>query len=64
LRCSAETSPASGWTRALIAHGLGEDIERAKHMLEQAEETAGRLGGQLVAREVAECRTALAASDA
>jgi hypothetical protein len=30
-------------------------------MLEQAEETAVRLGGVLVTREVAECRAALAA---
>ena len=45
----------------LIARGRPEDLDRAQHMLEQAEETAGRLGGGLVTREVAECRAALAA---
>jgi len=51
----------AGWARALTARGRSEDLERAKHMLEQAEETAERLGGGLVTREVAECRAALAA---
>jgi tetratricopeptide (TPR) repeat protein len=50
----------AGWARALIANGRPENLDRAKHMLEQAEETAGRLGGGLVTREVAECRAALA----
>jgi hypothetical protein len=53
-----------GWARALIARGRAEDLERAQHMLEQAEEVAGRLGAQGVTREVAECRTALAAISA
>ncbi len=50
-----------GWARALIARGRPEDLERAQHMLEQAEEVAERLGGGLVSREAAECRSALAA---
>jgi predicted ATPase/class 3 adenylate cyclase len=50
-----------GWARALVARGQAEDLERAQHMLEQAEEVAGRLGGGLVTREAAECRTALVA---
>ena len=53
-----------GWARALIARGRPEDLDRAQHMLEQAEETAERLGGGLVTREVAECRAALAATHA
>ena len=54
----------AGWARALIARGRPEDLDRAQRMLEQAETTAGRLGGELVTREVAQCRTALAASSA
>jgi predicted ATPase/class 3 adenylate cyclase len=50
-----------GWARALIGRGQGEDLERARHMLDQAEEVAERLGGGLVTREAAECRGALAA---
>jgi class 3 adenylate cyclase/tetratricopeptide (TPR) repeat protein len=49
------------WARALIARGRPEDRERAQKMLEQAGDTAERLGGGLVTREVAECRAALAA---
>jgi class 3 adenylate cyclase/tetratricopeptide (TPR) repeat protein len=49
------------WARALIARGRPEDLDRAQPMLGQAEETAERLGGELVIREVAECRAALAA---
>jgi class 3 adenylate cyclase len=48
------------WARALLARGRPEDLQRAQHMLEQAEEVAGRLGAGLVTREVAECRAALA----
>ena len=51
-----------GWARALIARGQAGDLERARQMLEQAEEVAGRLGGGLVTREAAECRTVLAAT--
>jgi hypothetical protein len=51
----------AGWARALIARGRPEDLERAQQMLEQAEETAERLGGGLVTREVAERRATLAA---
>jgi class 3 adenylate cyclase/tetratricopeptide (TPR) repeat protein len=54
----------AGWARALIARGQPEDLERAQQMLEQAGETAGRLGGGLVTREVAECRAALAVTGA
>ncbi len=51
----------AGWARALIARGRPEDIDRAQRMLEQAEETAGRLGAEGITREVAECRATLAA---
>jgi tetratricopeptide (TPR) repeat protein len=51
----------ANWARALIARGRPEDLDRAHHMLGQAEETAERLGGGLITREAAECRTALAA---
>jgi class 3 adenylate cyclase/tetratricopeptide (TPR) repeat protein len=51
----------AGWARALIARGRPEDLDRAQHMLEQAEETATCLGAGLVTREVAECRAELAA---
>ena len=51
----------ASWGRALVARGRPEDLKRAEHMLEQAEEVAGRLGAGLVTREIAECRTALAA---
>jgi tetratricopeptide (TPR) repeat protein len=49
-----------GWARALIARGRPEDLERAKNMLEQAEETTGRFDAGLITREVEECRAALA----
>ena len=51
----------AGWARALIARGRPEDFDRTQQMLEQAEETAGRLGGEGITREVAECRAGLAA---
>jgi class 3 adenylate cyclase len=50
-----------GWARALIARGRVEDLKRAQHMLDQAEEVAELLGGGLVTREAAKCRGALAA---
>jgi class 3 adenylate cyclase len=50
-----------GWGRTLIARGWPEDLDRAQHMLEQAEETARRLGAEGITREVTECRAALAA---
>ncbi len=50
-----------GWASALIARGRPEDLDRAQHMLEQAEEAAGRLGAEGITREIAECRAALAA---
>ena len=59
--CCSQTSSTTSWARTLIARGRPEDLDRALHMLEQAEETAVRLGGGLVTREVAECRAALAA---
>src|SRR5207245_1165060 len=49
----------AGWARALLARGQPEDLERARHMLEQAEQTAARLGAEGIAREVAESHTAL-----
>lgn len=51
----------AGWARALIAHGLREDRERAQHRLGRAEETIGRLGAEGRLREVADWRSALAA---
>lgn len=53
-----------GWARALVARGGPQDLDRAKQMLEQAEETAERLDGGLVMREAAQCRAALAAISA
>jgi tetratricopeptide (TPR) repeat protein len=51
----------AAWAQALIARGRPEDLDRAQPMLEQAEETAKRLGAGGITREVAECRGALAA---
>ena len=51
----------TGWARALIARGRPEDIERAKQMLEQAYDTAARLGAPLITREVEGCRSDLSA---
>jgi hypothetical protein len=51
----------AGWARALIARGRSEDLERAQHMLEHAENSVGADG---IAPEIAECRTALAAASA
>ena len=51
----------AGRARALIARGRPGDLEQAQHMLEQAEQTAERLGAGLVTREIAECRSTLAA---
>jgi class 3 adenylate cyclase/tetratricopeptide (TPR) repeat protein len=50
------------WAGALIARGWPEDRDRAQHLLEQAEEVAGRLGAGGITREVAESRAALAAT--
>lgn len=50
----------ASWARTLIARGRPADIECAEQMLGQAEEVAARLGGGLVSREVAECRTEVA----
>jgi len=52
----------ASWARALIDRGWPEDLDRALPMLEQAEETAERLGAGLVTREARECRAALAAT--
>lgn len=46
--------------RALIARGRPEDLDRARPMLEQAAETAERLGAEGITREIAESRAALA----
>ncbi len=48
------------WARALIARGRPEDLDRARPMLEQAGETAERLGAEGITREIAESRAALA----
>jgi class 3 adenylate cyclase/tetratricopeptide (TPR) repeat protein len=52
----------AGWARALIARGRPEDRDRAQTLLEQAEEVAERLGAGGIIREVAECRTVMAAT--
>lgn len=49
----------AGWAGALIARGRPEDRERAQQLLDEAEQTATRLGGGLVSREAAQYRTAL-----
>ncbi len=51
----------ASWARMLIARGRSADLPRAREMLEQADETATRLGGALVGREVQDCRAGLAA---
>jgi class 3 adenylate cyclase/tetratricopeptide (TPR) repeat protein len=51
----------AGWARALVARRRPEDLDRAQQMLEQAQETAERLGAKGITREVAECRATLAA---
>jgi tetratricopeptide (TPR) repeat protein len=48
------------WARALIARGRPEDLDRAQQMLEQADDSAARLGAEGITREVAQCRAALA----
>ncbi len=45
------------WARALIARGRPQDLEGAQKMLELAEDSVGAEG---IAREIAECRSALA----
>ena len=50
----------AAWARALIARGRPEDLDRAQHMLEQADDSAARLGAEGITREVAQCRAALA----
>jgi class 3 adenylate cyclase len=49
------------WARTLVARGRPEELERADIMLEQADETAARLGAQGLAQEVIDSRAALAA---
>jgi hypothetical protein len=51
----------ASWAGALIARGRPEDLDRAQTMLEQAEDTAGRLSGEGITREITECRAALPA---
>lgn len=50
----------SSWAGALIARGQPEDLDRAQHMLQQADDTARRLGAARITREVAESRATLA----
>ena len=49
------------WAGTLVARGRPEDLQRVQPMLDEAEETAERLGAGGVTREVAACLTALAA---
>jgi class 3 adenylate cyclase len=51
----------ASWAGALIARGRPEDLNRAQTMLEEAEDTATRLGAEGITREITECRAALAA---
>jgi class 3 adenylate cyclase len=51
----------AAWAGALIARGHPEDRDNAQTMLQQAQDTAARLGAGGIAREVVECRVALAA---
>ena len=51
----------AAWARALIARGRPEDLDRAQPMLDQAQETATRLGGEGITREIKECRISLTA---
>jgi hypothetical protein len=50
-----------GCARALIARGRPEDLARTPPMLDQAARAASHLGTEGIARDVAECRAALAA---
>jgi predicted ATPase len=52
----------AAWARVLIARGRPADLDRAAPMLEQAHDTATRLGAGGITREIAECRAALAAT--
>ena len=51
----------AAWAGALIARGRTGDLDRARPMLDEAEEVAGRLGADGITRDVAESRAALAA---
>jgi class 3 adenylate cyclase/tetratricopeptide (TPR) repeat protein len=51
----------AAWARALIVRGRPEDLDRAQPMLEEAHDTATRLGAGGVTREIVECRAALGA---
>ena len=51
----------AAWARALIACGQPEDLDRAQTMLEEADDTATRLGAEGITREIKECRAALTA---
>jgi hypothetical protein len=51
----------ASWARMLIARGRPDDLDRAQIMLDQAHDTAARLGAEGIAREVMEYRAALAA---
>jgi len=52
----------AAWARALIDRGRPEDLGRAQSMLEQAHDTASRLGAEGIVREIAQRRAALAAT--
>lgn len=52
----------AGWSRALIARGQADDLDRAGRMLEQAEEATHRMSAGGIAKDVAECRAMLAAA--
>jgi len=45
---------------SLAQQARPEDLDRAQQMLEQADDSAARLGAEGITREVAQCRAALA----
>jgi hypothetical protein len=49
----------AGWARALIAGGQPEHLDRARRMLDQAGEAAGRLAAGGISRDVTQGRAAL-----
>jgi class 3 adenylate cyclase/tetratricopeptide (TPR) repeat protein len=51
------------WAHALLARGRPEDLDRAQHLLTEAEDVAGRLGAEGIIGRVVECRRTLAAID-
>jgi class 3 adenylate cyclase len=51
----------AGWARTLLARGHAADVGRARVMIEEAEDVAGRLGAAGIMRATAQSRASLAA---